>query len=245
MTWTFEEIIDTVRMTEVEHFDIRTVTMGINLKDCTTEDYGRLKDNIYDKICKYAENHVKSAREIEKKFGISIANKRISVTPVSIIADRFGTDEFIGIAQTLDKAADTVGVDFLAGFSALVQKGFSKGELNLINAIPRALATTNHVCSSVNVASTKAGINMNAVRLMGEIIKATAEETADRDGLGCAKLVVFSNAVEDNPFVAGAFHGVTEPEVVLNVGISGPGVVLRAIQGKEDLPLHEIAELIK
>lgn len=245
MSWTFEEIIDTVRMTEVEHFDIRTVTMGINLKSCVSDDFNRLKNNIYDKICKKAENHLKAAATIEKQFGIAIANKRISITPLSIVADPFSTAEFVELARTLDKAADTVGVDFLAGFSALVQKGYTDGEYNLIKAIPEALAVTEHVCSSVNIASTAAGINMDAVKLMGEVIKETAEQTRDRDGIGCAKLVAFANAVEDNPFVAGAFHGVSEPDVVINVGISGPGVVLRAIRDKENLPMQEIAELIK
>ena len=245
MSWTFEEIIDTVRMAEVEHFDIRTVTMGINLKSCVSDDFNRLKNNIYDKICKKAENHLKAAATIEKQFGIAIANKRISITPLSIVADPFSTAEFVELARTLDKAADTVGVDFLAGFSALVQKGYTDGEYNLIKAIPEALAVTEHVCSSVNIASTAAGINMDAVKLMGEVIKETAEQTRDRDGIGCAKLVAFANAVEDNPFVAGAFHGVSEPDVVINVGISGPGVVLRAIRDKENLPMQEIAELIK
>ena len=245
MSWTFEEIIDTVRMTEVEHFDIRTVTMGINLKSCVSDDFNRLKNNIYDKICKKAENHLKAAATIEKQFGIAIANKRISITPLSIVADPFSTAEFVELARTLDKAADTVGVDFLAGFSALVQKGYTDGEYNLIKAIPEALAVTEHVCSSVNIASTAAGINMEAVKLMGEVIKETAERTRDRDGIGCAKLVAFANAVEDNPFVAGAFHGVSEPDTVINVGISGPGVVLRAIRDKENLPMQEIAELIK
>lgn len=245
MSWTFEEIIDTVRMTEVEHFDIRTVTMGISLKSCVSDDFNRLSNNIYEKICRSAQNHIQAAEKIEKQFGISIANKRISITPLSIVADPFSQDEFVKLAAVLDRAADTVGVDFLAGFSALVQKGHSPGELNLMNAIPEALATTAHVCSSVNIASTAAGINMDAVRRMGRIIKLTAEATRDRDGIGCAKLVVFANAVEDNPFVAGAFHGVSEPETVINVGISGPGVVLRAIRNKDNLPLDEIAELIK
>ena len=245
MSWSFEEIIDTVRMTEVEHLDIRTVTMGINLKGCVSDDFGRLKTNIYDKICKSAEKHIPSARLIEKQYGISIANRRISITPLSLVADQYSADEFVELAAVLDKAADNVGVDFLAGFSALVQKGFSPGELNLVKAIPQALATTVHVCASVNIASTRAGINMNAVKLMGEVIRETAFATADSEGIGCAKLVVFANAVEDNPFVAGAFHGISEPDVVINVGISGPGVVLQALRNKDNLPMEAIAELIK
>jgi len=226
MPISLEEILETIRMTEVEHFDIRTVTMGINLKDCVSDDFSRLKKNIYDKIVRIAADHVSTAQRIESEYGISIANKRISVTPISLIADGYGKEEFVEIAQVLDQAADELGVDFLAGFSALVQKGFSKGDLNLIQAIPDALSTTKHICSSVNVASTKAGINMDAVKMMGRIIKETAMKTAAEDGIGCAKLVVFANVPEDNPFVAGAFHGVSEPDIVLNVGISGPGVIL-------------------
>ena len=234
MPISLEEILETIRMTEVEHFDIRTVTMGINLMDCVSDDFSRLKKNIYDKIVRIAADHVSTAQRIESEYGISIANKRISVTPISLIADGYGKEEFVEIAQVLDQAADELGVDFLAGFSALVQKGFSKGDLNLIKAIPDALSTTKHICSSVNVASTKAGINMDAVKMMGRIIKETAVKTAAEDGIGCAKLVVFANVPEDNPFVAGAFHGVSEPDIVLNVGISGPGVILKTVKESPD-----------
>ncbi|MGD9488812.1 MAG: PFL family protein [Calditrichaceae bacterium] len=240
-----EEILETIRMTEVEHFDIRTVTMGINLKDCTSDNLSQLKSNIYEKIMRVAAEHVKTAQKIESEYGISIANKRISVTPVAIVGDGYFMEDFIEIAEVLDKAADELGVDYLGGFSALVQKGFSKGDLNLIHAIPEALARTKHVCSSVNVATTKAGINMDAVSLMGKIIKQTAEKTADRQGIGCAKLVVFANAPEDNPFIAGAFHGVSEPDIVVNVGISGPGVILRAVKEAPDLDFASLGERIR
>ncbi|MBD3223251.1 MAG: DUF711 family protein [Caldithrix sp.] len=241
-----EEILETIRMTEVEHFDIRTVTMGINLRDCSSDDLSRLKRNIYDKVMRMAAEHVASARKIESEYGMSIANKRISVTPLSIVADGYHTDDFIDIATVLDQAADELGVDFLGGFSALVQKGYSLGEYNLIQAIPETLASTKHICSSVNVATTLAGINMDAVRLMGHVIKKTAERTADKDAIGCAKLVVFANVPEDNPFIAGAFHGVSEPDVVINVGISGPGVVLRAVQeSPDDLDMANLSDRIR
>jgi uncharacterized protein (UPF0210 family) len=246
MNISIEEILETIRMTEVEHFDIRTVTLGINLKDCVSDDITRLKNNIYEKIMRVAADHVSSARKIESQYGIAIANKRISVTPVSLIADGYAREEFVEIAQVLDKAADDLGVDFLAGFSALVQKGFSKGDISLIQAIPEALATTKHLCSSVNVATTKAGINMDAVKLMGEVIKETAERTASEDGIGCAKLVVFANVPEDNPFVAGAFHGVSEPDIVLNVGISGPGVIMKTVkEAPTELDFAALSERIK
>lgn len=241
-----EEILETIRMTEVEHFDIRTVTMGINLKDCSSDNLSALKKNIYDKIMRVAAEHVSTARKVESRYGISIANKRISVTPVSIAADGFYAEDYIEMAQVLDKAADELGVDYLGGFSALVQKGFTMGEQNLIQAIPEALSQTKHVCSSINVASSKAGINMDAVRLMGEIVKRTAEKTADRDAIGCAKLVVFANVPEDNPFIAGAFHGVSEPDVVINVGISGPGVILRAVrEASDNLDFAELSDRIR
>ena len=241
-----EEILETIRMTEVEHFDIRTVTMGINLKDCSSDNLSTLKKNIYDKIMRVASEHVTTARKVESQYGISIANKRISVTPLSIAADGYYAEDYIEIAQVLDKAADELGVDYLGGFSALVQKGFTMGERNLIEAIPEALSQTKHVCSSINVASTKAGINMDGVRLMGEIVKRTAEKTADRDAIGCAKLVVFANVPEDNPFIAGAFHGVSEPDVVINVGISGPGVILRVVrEAPEDLDFDELSDRIR
>jgi len=246
MQLALEEILETIRMTEVEHFDIRTVTMGISLLDCRNDDVTILKKNIYEKIMRIAAEHVNTAQKVESQYGISIANKRISVTPIAIAAGGLHVDDYIEIAQILDKAADELGVDYLGGFSALVQKGFTLGDRNMIRAIPEALSTTKHVCSSINVASTKAGINMDAVKMMGEIIKNTAEKTADRDAIGCAKLVVFANVPEDNPFIAGAFHGVSEPEVVVNVGISGPGVVLRAVrEAPEDLKFDLLAEKIR
>jgi uncharacterized protein (UPF0210 family) len=239
------EILETIRMTEVEHFDIRTVTMGINLKDCTSDNLQNLKRNIYQKITRMASEHVKAARKVESDYGISIANKRVSVTPISLIADGYLTEDFIEIAQVLDKAADELGIDYLGGFSALVQKGFTKGDYNLIRAIPEVLSSTSHICSSINVATSRTGINMDAVNLMGEIIKQTASKTSDRDGIGCAKLVVFANVPEDNPFIAGAFHGPSEPDVVINVGISGPGVILRAVREAKNIDFTELSERVK
>ncbi|MCX7876576.1 MAG: PFL family protein [Melioribacteraceae bacterium] len=245
MNYEFTEILETIRMTEIEHFDIRTVTLGISLRDCHDRNLEITKQKIYDKILKYGKNHVKNAKEVEAQFGISIANKRVSVTPISIPFDSLTAEEFIEIAKTLDKAAEDIGIDYIAGFSALVQKGMTNGERELIKSIPFALSQTKRVCSSVNIGSTKAGINMDAVNLMSEVIKKTAELTKEKDSIGCAKLVVFANAVEDNPFVAGAFHGVTEPEVVLNVGISGPGVVLDAIKEAGKVDLQTLSEVIK
>lgn len=234
------EILETIRMTEVEHFDIRTVTMGINLKDCCSDNLESLKRNIYEKVTRSAAEHVKTAEMIESNYGISIANKRISITPLSLVADGYYAEDFVELAQVLDKAADNLGIDYLGGYSALVQKGFCKGDLSLIKSIPETLSCTKHICSSINVATTKAGINMDAVYLMGKIIKETAEKTADRDGIGCAKLVVFANAPEDNPFIAGAFHGISEPDIVINVGISGPGVILKAVR---EAPHHDFSSL--
>lgn len=245
MNYEFTEILETIRMTEIEHFDIRTVTLGISLRDCHDRSIEVTKQKIYDKIVRYGREHVKNAKEVEAQYGISIANKRVSVTPISIPFDAFKMEDFIEIAKTLDKAAEEIGIDYIAGFSALVQKGMTNGERELIKAIPYALSQTKRVCSSVNIGSTKAGINMDAVNMMAEVIKLTAELTKDKDSIGCAKLVVFANAVEDNPFVAGAFHGVTEPEIVLNVGISGPGVVLEAIKEAGNVDLQQLAEVIK
>jgi hypothetical protein len=245
MPYEFEEILETIRMTEIEHFDIRTVTMGISLRDCHDRNIEVTKQKIYDKILLFGKNHVKLAKEVEAQYGISIANKRISVTPISIPFDACSTEEFIEIAKTLDKAAEEIGIDYIAGFSAMVQKGMTNGEHELIKAIPFALSETKRVCSSVNIASTKAGINIDAVNMMSEVIKLTAEKTKDHDSIGCAKLVVFANAVEDNPFVAGAFHGISEPEIVLNVGISGPGVVLEAIREAGQVDLQQLSEVIK
>jgi hypothetical protein len=245
MNYEFTEILETIRMTEIEHFDIRTVTLGISLRDCSDRSIEVTKQKIYDKIIRYGKQHVKNAKEVEAQYGISIANKRVSVTPISIPFDSFKMEDFIEIAKTLDEAAEEIGIDYIAGFSALVQKGMTNGERELIKAIPYALSQTKRVCSSVNIGSTKAGINMDAVNLMADSIKLTAELTKEKDSIGCAKLVVFANAVEDNPFVAGAFHGVTEPEVVLNVGISGPGVVLDAIKEAGHVDLQQLSEVIK
>ena len=241
----YHNIFETIRMLEKEKLDIRTTTMGISLLDCIDSSGEKARRRIYDKITKYAENLVKVGNEIETEFGIPIINKRISVTPISIIASASGDTDYVAYAQILDDAAKEVGVNFIGGFSALVQKGFTKGDEILIRSIPEALCVTERVCSSVNIASSKAGINMDAVKLMGKIIKEAAYLTRDRDSLGCAKLVVFANAVDDNPFMAGAFHGVGEPEVVLNVGVSGPGVVKSALEKVKGEPFHIVAENIK
>lgn len=238
-------IFDTIEMIDKQHLDIRTITMGISLMDCTSEDADRCCDKIYDKITRRAEKLVRTGEDIEHEFGIPIVHKRISVTPISIVAGGCNTDSYVKFAQTLDRAAKTCGVNFIGGFSALVQKGFTKGDRILINSIPEALACTDVVCSSVNVGSTRAGINMDAVAEMGRIIKRTAYLTREQDGLGCAKLVVFCNAVEDNPFMAGAFHGVGEADCVLNVGVSGPGVVYHALQSCKGKPFDTVAETIK
>lgn len=245
MPYEFDEILATIKMTEVEHFDIRTVTMGISLRDCADRNVAVTAQKIYEKIMRYAGKHVQLAKEIEHRYGISIANKRVAVTPIAIVGDGFGIEEYVKLAEALDKAAEAIGIDYIAGYSALVQKGFTRGDRALIDSIPYALATTKKVCSSVNIGSTKAGINIDAINIMADVIKKTAELTADRDSIGCAKLVVFCNAVEDNPFVAGAFHGISEPEVVLNVGISGPGVVLDAIRSAGKVPFQDLAEVIK
>ncbi|MFC1561995.1 PFL family protein [candidate division KSB1 bacterium] len=241
----FEEILQTISMTEIEHFDIRTVTMGINLRDCAGGSVGEVSRRIYEKIVRCARNHVSLADQVEEQYGVSIVNKRIAVTPVAVMCDSFDRSGMIEIAHSLDRAARELGVDFLGGFSALVQKGFSHGDRALIDAIPEALAATERVCGSVNVASTRAGINMDAVARMGEVIVDAAQRSADKDGLACAKLVTFCNAVEDNPFMAGAFHGVSEPDCVLNVGISGPGVVLETVKKYPDMNLQDLAEVIK
>lgn len=240
-----EEILETIRMVQTENLDIRTITMGINIQDCRAEDGERTGQKIYDKILRYASNLVPVGDEIAKEYGIPIINKRISVTPVAMVGDGLDRDDMIVVGRYLDRAAAEVGVNFIGGFSALVHKGFTRGDLALLDAIPQTLAETERVCSSVNVGTTKAGINMDAVCYMGQIIKKTAELTADRDGLGCAKLVVFCNAAEDNPFMAGAFHGPGEPESTLNIGVSGPGVVLNAVRRHPDLDLGELANVIK
>ena len=239
------EIMETVQMVRMEHLDIRTVTLGLSLRDCADPDIGRFNEKIYKKITTRARDLVRVANEVQSLYGIPIVNKRVSVTPIAIVAESCDAPDYLSIARTLDEAAKEVGVNFIGGFSALVHKGATPGDLKLIESIPEALACTDRVCSSVNVATTKAGINMDAVALMGRIIKRTAERTADRDGLGCAKLVVFANAPEDNPFMAGAFHGIGEGECVINVGVSGPGVVNAALRELKNPNFTEISETIK
>ena len=239
------DILSTIEMIDQQHLDIRTVTMGISLLSCSDQDISRACDKLYDKICRYAGTLVQTCEEIEAEFGIPIVNKRISVTPIALVAAASDAEDYVPFAVALDRAAKACGVDFIGGFSALVQKGMTLADRKLIRAIPEALSVTDLVCSSVNVGSTKAGINMDAVALLGQIIKQTSEKTADRDAIGCAKLVVFCNAVEDNPFMAGAFHGVGEAEKVINVGVSGPGVVHHALQAVKGAPFDVVAETIK
>lgn len=237
------DILETVNMIRQENLDIRTITMGISLLDCADSDIDVSCQKVYDKIVRCAGNLVKTGEDIEAEYGVPIINKRISVTPISMLVAVSGGDP-VKYAHALQRAADTVGVNFIGGFSALVQKGFSAGDIELIRAIPRALNETRNICASVNIGSTKAGINMDAVKMMGEVIRESALLTADRDCIGPAKLVVFCNAVEDNPFMAGAFHGISEPDCVVHVGVSGPGVVHAALK-KCDGDLGEVAEIIK
>ncbi len=239
------EIMETIKMIETENLDIRTITMGISLRDCADTDIKKTAQKVYDKVTKNAENLVKVGEDISKEYGIPIINKRIAVTPISLVGESCLTDSYVALAQALDQAAHQVGVNFIGGFSALVQKGFTKGDEILLESISESLAVTKRVCSSVNIASTKAGINMDAVYRMGKIIKETAEKTKEQGAIGCAKLVVFCNVPEDNPFMAGAFHGIGEPEVVINVGVSGPGVVLHAIKNNPGLDFGSLATLIK
>ena len=239
------DIIETISMIREECLDIRTITMGISLYDCRSDDCNTLCTRIYDRIMSSAADLVKIGEDIEKKYGIPIINKRVSVTPIALMAGGLDPDGAVKIAKVLDRAAGELGINFIGGFSALVQKGCSNGSRAVISAIPQALAETQRVCSSVNVASTKAGINMDAVAEMGRIIRRTADLTADRSAIGCAKLVVFANVPEDNPFMAGAFHGIGEPERVINVGVSGPGVVASAIRRQGNCNLTEVAETIK
>ena len=240
-----EDILETNRMIKEQNLDVRTITMGISLRDCSDPDLDAFCRKIYEKITRNAEQLVKVGEDIEAEYGVPIINKRISVTPIAIAAEACRTDSYVAVAEALDRAAKTVGVNFIGGFSALVQKGCTKGDWVLLNSIPEALAVTERVCSSVNLASTSTGINMDCVARMGEIIKETAQRTKDRDAIGCAKLVVFANAVEDNPFMAGAFHGVGEAEACINVGVSGPGVVMRAIEQVRGADLGVVAETIK
>ena len=239
------DILETINMIREENLDIRTITMGISLLDCVSEDENRLCEKIYDKITKKAEHLVQTGCDIEKQYGIPIVNKRVSVTPISLVGGNISPDGYYKVALTLEKAAQQIGINFIGGFSALVQKGMTNGAKNLISIIPEALADTNIVCSSVNVASTKAGINMDAVAEMGRIIKRAAYLTRDNNSIGCAKLVVFANVPEDNPFMAGAFHGIGEPECAVNVGVSGPGVVSSAIKRAGDCDFSQLADVIK
>ena len=241
------EVIETNHMIEKENLDVRTITIGISLLDCIDSDLDKLNEKIYNKITTVAKDLVKTGQEIEKDYCIPIVNKRISVTPIALVGSAAckSPEDFVTIAETLDRAAHTVGVNFIGGYSALVSKGMTPAEENLIRSIPQALATTELVCSSVNVGSTKTGINMDAVRLIGEMIKETAELTKENDSLGCAKFVVFCNAPDDNPFMAGAFHGVTEADAVINVGVSGPGVVKTALEKVRGESFEVLCETIK
>ena len=240
-----ENILETNRMIQNNKLDVRTITMGISLFGCISEDGDRMCTRIYDHITKEAEYLVKTGEDLERELGVPIINKRISVTPISLIGGASNLPNYVPIARALDKAAKAVGVNFIGGFSALVSKGYTEGDRKLIASIPEALATTDIVCSSVGIGSTKAGINMDAVAEMGHIVKETARLTADRDALGCAKLVIFCNPVEDNPFMAGAFHGVTEGQTTISVGVSGPGVVKHALEAVKGEPFDVVAETIK
>lgn len=239
------DILETITMIQDEHLDVRTITMGISLLDCCHSDIDTMCGRVYDKITLKANDLVKTGEQIEKELGIPIINKRISVTPAAMILAACDDRDAVKLAKTLERAARECGVNFLGGFSALVQKGFAPGDRELIEAIPEALSVTEHICSSVNIGSTKAGINMDAVAMMGEVVRRSAELTADRDCIGPAKLVVFCNAPEDNPFMAGAFHGAGEPDCVINVGVSGPGVVRAALAKAGDCDLTAVADLIK
>lgn len=242
-----QEVIETNRMIEREKLDVRTITLGISLLDCVDPDLKTVNRKIYDKITRLAEKLVETGETIEREYGIPIVNKRISVTPAALVGGAAcrGPEDFVTIARTLDKAAATTGVNFLGGYSALVSKGMTQADRYLIESIPQALAQTERVCSSVNVGSTRTGIDMDAVRMMGEVVKATAEATKEQDSLGCAKLVVFCNAPDDNPFMAGAFHGVTEGDAVINVGVSGPGVVKTALEGIHGASFEVLCETVK
>jgi uncharacterized protein len=245
MLFTQEEIQETIRMIEYQKFDIRTITMGISLLDCCDTDYKKACTKIYDKICYYAKDLVKTGNDIESEYGVPVINKRVAVTPMSIITACSQEKKYTKYAEALEKAALEVGVNFIGGYSCLVHKGYSDNEYNFIRSIPEALSCTGCVCSSVNIATTKAGINMNAVREMGLVIKETAERTKDSGGIGCAKLVVFANAPEDNPFMAGAFHGIGEFECVINVGVSGPGVIKKALEPIKKSDMDTVSETIK
>ena len=239
------DILETINMIDNENLDVRTITMGISLLECIDDNIDIACKKVYDKICRYAENLVKTGEDISKEYGIPIIHKRIAVTPIAMLAAACPARNPVKFAKALDAAANTVGVNFVGGYSALVHKGFAQGDYALIESIPEALSVTEKVCSSVNIGSTKAGINMDAVAKMGRVIRRTAELTADRDCIGAAKLVVFCNAPEDNPFMAGAFHGVGEPDCVINVGVSGPGVVRAALAKAGDCNITEVADIVK
>ena len=242
---TLDEIMETNRMITENKLDVRTITMGISLRDCAHPNIDKFCDNVYEKITHAAEFLVRTGEDIESEYGIPIIHKRVAVTPIAIAADACRTDSYVPVAEAMDRAAKEIGVNFIGGFSALVEKGFTNGDRVLINSIPQALAATDLVCSSVNLGSMKAGINMDCVREMGEVVKRTAELTRDKEALGCAKLVIFCNAPGDNPFMAGAFHGVSEADKVVSVGVSGPGVVKHALEDKKGADFTEIAETIK
>lgn len=239
------QVLETIRMIEQENLDIRTITLGISLLDCIDSNVDKACNKIYDKITSCAEHLVPQGERIETEFGIPIVNKRIAVTPISLIGAATNENSYVKFAKILDKAAKAVNVNFIGGFSAIVPRGFTRGDITLIESIPEALSETERVMSSVNLGNSKTGINMDAVRMMGNTIKETAYFTRENDSIGCAKLVVFCNAVDDNPFMAGAFHGITQPETVLNVGVSGPGVVKKALEKYKDAPIQDLAEVIK
>ncbi|MDD6861741.1 MAG: DUF711 family protein, partial [Megasphaera elsdenii] len=242
---TIQDVLETNQMIQKNNLDVRTITMGISLLDCCASDGKTLCNNIYDKITKYGEHLVETGEAISREYGVPIINKRVSVTPISLVAGASDLTSYVDVARTLDKAAKEIGINFIGGFSALVERGMSKGDRILIDSIAESLAVTDLVCSSVAVGSTKAGINMDAVAEMGRVFKDLAARTQDQDALGCAKLVVFSNAVEDNPFMAGAFHGVTNGDSCISVGVSGPGVVKVALEQVKGQPFDVVAETIK
>ncbi len=245
MIYDIKDVLETTQMITKNNLDVRTITMGISLRDCSDPDVKVCAQKIYEKITTTAKDLVKVGTDLEAELGVPIIHKRISVTPISLVGESCKTESYVPLAKAMDEAAKAVGVNFIGGFSALVEKGYTRGDRTLIASIPEALATTNLVCSSVAIGSTKAGINMDAVKQMGEVVKETARLTADQDALGCAKLVVFCNPVQDNPFMAGAFHGVTEPETVINVGVSGPGVVKHALESVKGQDIGVVAETIK
>ncbi|MFO7951592.1 MAG: PFL family protein [Bacillota bacterium] len=242
---TIEEIMETIKMVQEENLDIRTITMGISLRDCQSDDHKISRRKIYDKITCQAEKLVKTGDDIAREYGLPIVNKRISVTPIALVAESSELENYLDYAEVLDQAAEAVGVNFIGGFSALVHKGFTGGDARLIESIPQALSSTERVCASVNVATSRAGINMDAINMCSRVIKNTAELTADKDSVGCAKLVVFANVPEDNPFMAGAFHGIGEPDCVINIGVSGPGVVKSAVSRSNEADLGALSEIVK